>query len=998
MKWNIHRRDEGHSRSREKGSLRIISMDDLAPPKSHLIHIQQDQKVSPTNSSSGLPDETAKDSIHAYQRSLSGSPQATILGKDTQQSNKPHRWTRFAKSHDNLKRESYPDNRQRDASANWRMHANEAASATPEPVRYIHPGDRNPSKRREHFKPYWSPQDIEEGLRKQTLYQGIIRFSKNRTDAYVTSDSLDYDIYIGGFADRNRALHGDLVAVELLNVDVVWEERKVREQRKLEDRNEKYSADQDTVTDEKEEENVKLVTEKEDEDEEDEEEKKPKYCGHIVGIILRPPNAIYAGNVTLDRFGSQKNNDLADDQQQNDTELTKDQLPRIAWFKPNDKRIPFIALRGRDIPRDLIENAEYYKTHLFAAEIRRWLIFDANPSGRVVKELGPMGELKTEREAILADSSINVASFTPVALQSLPETPWSIPAAEYQKRRDLRSERVFSIDPETAKDLDDALHIKELPDGLFEVGVHIADVSYFLKKGTPLDSEARKRGTSTYLVDSVIPMLPPLLCEELCSLNPGVERLAFSVIWKMDKQGKPVETWFGRTIIKSCAKLAYEDAQRVIEGFEMGPHVVIHGGHQAHAIYSDIFELYRMSVEMRQRRYANGSLSLNSVKLQFKLNEQGEPISVSQFHSKEANRLIEEFMLCANISVAKKILSVYPDEALLRRHEDPLERRLDQFIKVTEVLGIDFDAYSAGSLQESFDKIHNKVVKDILLVLVIRTMQRAKYFCSGSLDISKYHHYALDEPCYTHFTSPIRRYADVIVHRLLEAALALESNSTKRKVSNSPYNKKMLQKIAFDCNNRKDGARHAQDSSSLLYLSNYLSMVEKRDGPIYKKAEVIVIAKETYEIYLPEYGLEKRIYLKELPVDKFHFDKNTLALDIHWKRDVPVTMHNEEKIYMQERERKDDYSDEEEESEEDQVRDSLQALNLKEPDPNKHVNADDLIPPVVLDEATCLQRIQMFSSIDVRIQINNERSPPIINIYPVNPFSGEREASSNDTT
>lgn len=161
-----------------------------------------------------------------------------------------------------------------------------------------------------------------------------------------------------------------------------------------------------------------------------------------------------------------------------------------------------------------------------------------------------MGDLMSEREAILANNNIIIKEFGPTALAALPILPWSIPETELKKRRDLRNERIFSIDPITAKDLDDALHIKELEDGFFEVGVHIADVSYFLKKGSALDNEAKERGTSTYLVDSVIPMLPAVLCEELCSLNPGVDRLAFSVIWKLDGYGKPVDTWYGKTVIR----------------------------------------------------------------------------------------------------------------------------------------------------------------------------------------------------------------------------------------------------------------------------------------------------------------------------------------------------------------------------------------------------------------------------------------------------------------
>lgn len=276
-----------------------------------------------------------------------------------------------------------------------------------------------------------------------------------------------------------------------------------------------------------------------------------------------------------------------------------------------------------------------------------------------------------------------------------------------------------------------------------------------------------------------------------------------------------------------------------------------------------------------------------------------------------------------------------------------------------------------------------------MLVLAIRCMQKAKYFCSGALDISKFKHYALSEEIYTHFTSPIRRYADVIVHRLLEAALEYDKDPKKKKVA--PYTKKVVQKIAFNCNTKKDAAKNAQDENSLLYLAKYLVQMEEKTGPVYKKATVIVVGKQFYDIHLPEYGLEKRVHMDGLPVDKFNFDKNTLALDIFWKRGVPVTMHNEEKIYAQQRERADDYSDEEDE-EEKQVEDSLAALSMQEPkEYNMKVNEDDLIPPVILDETTCMQTIKMFSVIDVRVQVNMERSPPIINLYPVNPFSGEQE-------
>ncbi|KAI8967265.1 hypothetical protein BDF20DRAFT_239344 [Mycotypha africana] len=968
-------------------------------------------------------------------------------------------------------RQRHPNENETNHPTSWR--SDQQRSQKEREDHYCHPDDRNGAGRKELFSRFLHPDVIERGLLNKTYIKGVLRLVRNPMDAYVTSEDLDHDIYISGAKNRNRALDGDMVAVELLdNVDEIWEERRVREMERFELRKKMREQDaaekeallqkQDTPDDDEDEllpsndntdENEVSVDndaedddndDDDDDDDDDEEGHKPKYCGRVVGIIERSPNITYSGTIVVN-IGKKRlkpdepNADLKmDTEEKNDededdgntsnsdpaavpsleaespsttttttttanTPVSSESHPteaprqgtaltrplRYAWFKPSDKRIPLFMLKYNDIPDTLLENEDYFTSHLFEVELRRWQITDRNPIGRFVKELGPLGDLMTEKYALLSDSCVIVSPFSPLALKCLPETPWTIPAQQYKTRRDLRHERVFSIDPKTAKDLDDALHIKALSDGCYEVGVHIADVSFFVKKGTVLDTEARRRATSTYLVDDVIPMLPPLLCEELCSLNPGVERLAFSVIWKMDKEGKPVDdTWFGKTIIKSCAKLAYEDAQRVIEGGELDADTMIHDGHNVSDVYHDIRTLQQMSMAMRKRRYENGSLSMNSVKLQFELDERGEPISVRPFEAKEANRMIEEFMLCANISVAQKIAEAFPDEALLRRHQEPIERRMNNFLKITHVLGLDFDGSTAGSLQASFDKIQNQDIRDVMLVLAIRTMQKAKYFCAGSLSREKYRHYALNEPLYTHFTSPIRRYADVIVHRMLESALPSHQKA------HSPYGKKFVQKTAFHCNSKKDGARSAQDRSILLFLSHYLNRKEATEGHHFTKAVVIAVAKKHYEIYVPEYGLEKKVLLEGLPLSKSHFDKTTLALDLFWQRDVPVTMHNEEKIYGAAR-LVDDYSDSDSDSDADadaddadetDIEDSLQALTLKEAKPASVVHEADLIPPVVLEEATCRQQLGMFSSITVRIQVNNTRSPPIINIYPVSPF------------
>ncbi|OBZ83463.1 DIS3-like exonuclease 2 [Choanephora cucurbitarum] len=820
-----------------------------------------------------------------------------------------------------------------------------------------------PPVRKSIYRPYLRLDEIERRMTEGgDVFEGCLRLSRNKDDAYVTCNRLDSDIYIGGIFDRNRAMDGDFVAVELLDIDDIWRQRQEREQKKETRRKEQERTDDQPGEDP--DASVTLEEEVELED-----EQKPKYGGRVVGLLEKSPNTAYHGTIVKTRHADVK----------------LEGPLKLAWFKPTDRRLPFFALKGNDIPEDLQENEEYYKTHLFSAKIRSWAATSHNPLGTILGNLGPISDFSTQKNAILTDYSIEMDAFSHQALDCLPkQLPWQIPSAEYQKRRDLRLKRIFTIDPRTAKDLDDAVHITELEDGFFEVGVHIADVTHFLKMGTALDNEAKARGTSTYFVDGVIPMLPPLLSEELCSLNPGVDRLAFSVIWKMDMTGRPVDTWYGKTIIRTCAKLAYQDAQVVIEGGELPSDVILFDGHDGAGIAYDIQLLQRLSVHMRKRRYENGSLSLNSVKLQFELDQFGAPVEVTAFEAKEANRLIEEFMLQANISVASKILSTFPEEALLRRHQDPTERRLNQFLRITEVLGLDFDGSTAGSLQDSFDRISNPHVRNVLLVLAIRTMQRAKYICSGKISIAKYRHYALNEPIYTHFTSPIRRYADVVVHRLLNAAL-----SCKEEEVQCPYDRKIVQKISFLCNAKKDGAKNAQDTDSTVYLAKYLWQRERSTGPIYKKADVIVVSKDTFEVYIAEYGIERRIYLKGLPVQKYHFDKHTLALDIYWKRGEPVTMHNEEKIYAQERTPSDDFSDSDDEEEDRAIEDSLAGLLLQDTpayDPDHTVNADDLIPPVILDSESCLQQLKMFSTIDVRLQVNMDRIPPIINIYPVNPF------------
>jgi protein SSD1 len=276
-----------------------------------------------------------------------------------------------------------------------------------------------------------------------------------------------------------------------------------------------------------------------------------------------------------------------------------------------------------------------------------------------VEELGPIGDIEVETSALLKDSNFPTEDFSESVLKCLPPMPWtlvlrpirlicsdfllffSIPDHEYEIRTDLRKERIFTIDPEGANDLDDALSIKLNDDGTYDVGIHIADVSFHVKPNTALDRDARKRATSVYLVQRVVPMLPPALSEELCSLTPGEERLAFSVVLTLTKEAKVIKKWFGKTVVKSAAKLSYGIVQDVLHGKPLGD-VSVAPEHEISSVEKDITLLYELAKVLRERRFQNGALRLESPRLSFKSNDQGLPVDCWQSVHTEANAVVEE--------------------------------------------------------------------------------------------------------------------------------------------------------------------------------------------------------------------------------------------------------------------------------------------------------------------------------------------------------------------
>lgn len=427
----------------------------------------------------------------------------------------------------------------------------------------------------------------------------------------------------------------------------------------------------------------------------------------------------------------------------------------IAFFLPDS------ANYRRDIliPGRLLKKAKTgYKV---VVKIVDWTPGSKNPIGEVINVLGKPGSNEVEMQSILAENDFPLQFPKEVEAEAQAINN-EIDAKELKKRKDFRNITTFTIDPSDAKDFDDALSYEKLPNGNHRVGVHIADVSYYVRPGSLIDQEAYERGTSVYLVDRTIPMLPEALCNNLCSLRPHEDKLCFSAVFELDDDAKVVKEWFGHTIINSDERFDYGQVQEIIDKGE---------GRLA----DEILAINGLARIMRKRRFENNAINFETEEVKFELDENAKPIGVYLKVSTEANFMIEEFMLLANKKVAEKIgkksnSNKEPKTFVYRIHDKPLDEKLLTFKNFVKKIGYDFKVGSpkvvAGSFNSMFQQAQGTKEFDMLCKLSIRTMARAVY------STENIGHYGLAFPYYTHFTSPIRRYPDLMVHRLLDRYLA----------------------------------------------------------------------------------------------------------------------------------------------------------------------------------------------------------------------------------
>ena len=623
--------------------------------------------------------------------------------------------------------------------------------------------------------PYVSQTQVDDGLKAGTYYRGKLEVTKaNNREAYVTVSILSgskekyyIDDQLGNF---NRALHGDDVIIEPLD-ESLWGSPVGR--RRL----------------------VHVQNSNDDVEEEDGAGR-----GETLGPTV-PSAKVVALHISVG--GNIRRRQYVATVQSEAHRRADDSAVLVV---PMDTRIPKIRIKSR-------MGIERITGKRLLVEIYGWDVGAGFPSGHISKTIGPVGELETEISCLLIEHNIFLPPFSKSALACLPDartgSDWLIPPDEIGKRLDLRkSHRIFSVDPPGCQDIDDTMSARILPSGDIEVGVHIADVTYFVPHNSSLDMEARSRGTTFYLVDRRFDMLPSILSSDLCSLHGQVDRLAVSVIWTLSPDLEEVKScWYGRTVIHNCAAMTYDQADSILHDVPPddptapSPPALTAGApvevHLIPDLKHDLSILTKLARKLRQKREdIGGTVDLSSgdrgSELKFELDLNGNPVRVAAKTEKEIHHTIAEMMIFANGSVASRIHEIFPDTALLRIHRHVEEGRFEELESTLKVAGIDFDGRSNRGLANTLKaaKLGGKygaIVDSLLQSLATRAMSEAQYVCSGAYEgDSGFSHYGLGIDKYTHFTSPIRRYADVVVHRELLAAISSKSSSRPTKLLDGP--------------------------------------------------------------------------------------------------------------------------------------------------------------------------------------------------------------------
>ena len=697
------------------------------------------------------------------------------------------------------------------------------------------------------YPDYFSMSKMMTGVRAGTLHQGIFNVSPyNYLEGSVHVPAFEKSLLVIGRENSNRAVSGDIVVIEILP-KTQW---KAPSTKIIE--GEDLNKDENAEIEEGESEAV--ITEQERKALQEDvrkthgktKEGRSQPTAKIVGIVKRNWRQ-YVGHVDA---GSSSAGQGARKQQ-------------TVFLLPMDKRIPKIRLRTRQ--------AEGLLGKRILVTIDSWDQDSRYPQGHFVRTLGDLETKGAETEALLLEYDVQYRPFPKAVLDCLPVEghEWRVPVSlddpGWRGRKDLRDLLICSIDPVGCQDIDDALHAKALLNGNYEIGVHIADVSHFVKPNNAMDTEASIRGTTVYLVDKRIDMLPPLLGTDLCSLKPYVERYAFSTIWEITPDASIVSTNFTKSVIRSREAFSYEQAQLRIDDAT-----------QKDDLTSGMRILLALSQKLKQKRMDAGALNLASPEVRIQTeSETSDPADVQTKALLSTNSLVEEFMLLANISVASKIYTATPQTALLRRHAAPPASNFDDLrdqLKVKRNLSLDVS--SSKALASSLDTCIDPTIpffNTLVRILATRCMMSAEYYPAGTHAYPEFRHYGLASEIYTHFTSPIRRYADLVVHRQLAAAIDYEP------LDPSLLSKPKLEAVCRNINVRHRNAQLAGRASVEYYVGQALKgRVVEEEGFVMKVFE------NGFVVFVPRFGVEGTIRLRDLasPEPVAEFEPEMYALRI----------------------------------------------------------------------------------------------------------------------
>lgn len=720
--------------------------------------------------------------------------------------------------------------------------------------------DREISRDRQqaqHLYPeYMSLSKMMTGVKSGLLHQGIFNVSPyNYLEGSIRVPAFPKALLVLGRENINRAVDGDLVVVEVLPKDQ-WKEpsTQVIEEEAL-TKNE--NADGDEGEDFISEKERKALQEEVKRTHSKSAEGHAQPTAKVVGVVKRNWRQ-YVGHI---------------DQSSVSQSAQQGRKQETVFLIPMDKKIPKIRLRTRQVGELLGKR--------ILVTIDSWDRDSRHPSGHLIRSLGELETKAAETEALLLEYDVQYRPFPKTVLDCLPKEghDWKVPVSTddpgWKDREDLRGLLICSIDPVGCQDIDDALHARPLPNGNTEVGVHIADVSHFVKPNTAMDSEASIRGTTVYLVDKRIDMLPMLLGTDLCSLKPYVERYAFSVLWELTPAAEIANVRFTKSVIKSREAFSYEQAQLRIDDAS-----------QQDDLTRSMRALLALSKKLKKKRMEAGALSLSSPEVKVEMeSETSDPVDVKTKQLLDTNSLVEEFMLLANISVGGKIYEAFPQTAILRRHAAPPKTNFDELADQLKVKrDLDLNVESSRALADSLDACvdpSEPFFNTIVRIMATRCMMSAEYFCSGTQSYPEFRHYGLASEIYTHFTSPIRRYADLMAHRQLAAAIGYEAADP------SSRSRGRLEAVCRNINVRHRNAQLAGRASIAYYVGQSL-----RGRVAEEEAFVIKVFSNGFVVLVPRFGIEGLIRLRDLadPEPTAVYDPEKYTLTTSGSREATVEL------------------------------------------------------------------------------------------------------------